>query len=102
MELTATEKRLEGLLGCYQADLPRTRELTAKLVQLTQEYEKFLPCELVAFSIAQHASALIAAQKMATVMRPELANAIAEDFRHVVICRSLAGVPCVLNKGISR
>jgi len=86
-----SEARLNALMKQY-GNPDRTRLLTVRFTALVHRMEgEGHPPELVAFAVAQHAAALVAAMKMAGLMRPELADALAADFVDSIVNRAIVG-----------
>jgi hypothetical protein len=81
---TDVEKRLNEMMAPYgnpargKALMQRFRDLT-----MAMQFEG-VPYDLIAWALAQHASSAVAAMKMAGAIRPELANALAQDFAETI------------------
>lgn len=89
---TEIEKKLNALMkrhGSPQLVLEQCEKI--KSIVLSPRIEAFHP-ELVAFTFAQHATAMIAAMKIARLIRPELADLLAQDFSETVQVRARPGV----------
>jgi hypothetical protein len=77
---TDVEKRLNAMMERYGPPT-RARALMARFKDMTMQLQfEGIPYELIAYSVAQHASGAVASMKMAGAIRPELADALGEDF----------------------
>ncbi|HSV90942.1 MAG TPA: hypothetical protein VLH80_07565 [Nitrospiraceae bacterium] len=100
MEKPATtdcEKRLDKMMsryGSYETAHALQKQLQELVIQMN--LSGAAP-ELIAYSVAQHASACVAALKMAKIIDPHLADALAEDFFET-IHRAFPGAPGLRSK----
>lgn len=77
---TDVEKRLDVIMSQY-GDPVVSRCIQQQFRELAMRLQwQGISYELIAYSIAQHASATVAAMKMKGVIHPELADALGEDF----------------------
>lgn len=84
--LTEVEKRIESLMARYP-DALVTRRLEESLKNTVDSMlSGGIPIEVVAFAVAQHAAAFLSAMRMVGKCRPELADALAQDFLEFVTC----------------
>jgi hypothetical protein len=103
METTDVERRLAALMERHMPAPPATGILGSRLLAAVAEATLAgVPPEMIAFCIAQHAAATVAAQKIARDIRPQLADALAEDFHETVAKRSLQGIPFFIKPGARR
>lgn len=94
---TDVEKRLNAMMERY-GDPDRARALMARLKDVTMQMQfEGIPYDLIAYSVAQHASSAVAAMKMAGAIRPELAHALGEDFTET-LHRAHPGAPQLGNR----
>jgi hypothetical protein len=96
---TDIEHRLNALMARYgKVDhVPILADQLAKVIHAAVGAGG-IPSEVVAYTVAQYASAYIAAQKVTGVMRSELADALADDFLETVKHRSIPGVFSLVSK----
>lgn len=81
---TDVEKQLNALMSRY-GDSRASRELQEDLRQsVNSMLVAGIPHELIAFSVAQHATGFVTAMKMVGTCRPELADLLAQDFTDTV------------------
>lgn len=81
---TDIENRLNAIMAAH-GHPDRARELQADLQQTVYAMQTAgISLELIAYSIAQHASAAVAAMKMARLIDPVLADLLAQDFTDTV------------------
>lgn len=84
--LTEVEKRLESLMARYP-NTSVSRHLQESLKDTVDSMlSGGIPIEVVAFAVAQHAAAFVGAMRMVGTCRPELADALAQDFLEFVTC----------------
>lgn len=85
------EKKLNALMARHGSP-NQISEMCEKIksIALSPRMESFHP-EVVAFAFAQHATAMVAAMKIAQIIRPELADALARDFYDTVQIRARPG-----------
>lgn len=89
---TDIEKKLNALMarhGSHEHIVEMCNKI--KSFALDPKMEAFHP-EVVAYTFAQHATAMIAAMKIARLIRPELADLLARDFYETVQVRARPGV----------
>lgn len=85
MELTEAEKRLQALTPDYRPHDPRCNALHHAIQRAASIAAGLgLSYEHIGLALTQHVSAMIAAQKIVHIMRPELAEALAADFTDTV------------------
>lgn len=80
---TEVEKRLRALMAPHESvlELARARPLMHPFKTLVDGmYAAGHHPEVIAWVVAQHAAAAVAALKMTRFIRPEVADALAEDF----------------------
>lgn len=85
-----TERRLEELMAMHEPSESNT------VADAIRTHASFLLTsihpEVVAFGIVAHASAMLAAMKMTGSVRPELADALADDFSDTIKRRAISHV----------
>lgn len=78
--MTEVEKRLNEMMAPHE-NPDRSRYIQERFKDLCMRLQlEGIPLEVLAYSVAQHATACVASLKMARLIRPELADALAEDF----------------------
>ena len=97
MEMSETEQRVHALIDHYELDGRWHRLLNDIKKAVNTAESSGLPVEMVGVCVATHAIALVAAQKITHAMRPELANALADDFRDTIHKRCIPGLPVMVS-----
>lgn len=93
---TAIEQRLDKMMAVYP-DNPNAERLTARIAAaVDRAVREGVPPELAGYLVAQHAVSYVSALKITSQARPELCDALAEDFLESIKHRAFPGVPTLV------
>lgn len=87
---TEIEKRIEALMTDHEA--AKTGGVARMLEDLVRPLMTAVHPDVLAYGVIAHATGLLAAMKMGGVIRPELADLLADDLSDTVKRRAVPGI----------
>lgn len=82
---TDVEKQLSVMMMAAHGDPAYAHRIQERIQQLIMRFQQEnIPLDLLAYCVAQHATACVASMKMARLISPELADLLAQDFTDTV------------------